>query len=140
MCLHFWEVNVLWDGAFLVVRTINPTDEDADTYLTFVLAAVHGSKILQCSITPKVHAMLRHVQWQMKNLPGGLGDKMEVWVECLHQWGMQQCRRFCTVQYPLVCALVREKATSRNMHPNVLAQVEVTDAGNKQTFSEQRLM
>jgi hypothetical protein len=70
MCLHFWEVYVLWDGEFLLARTINPTDKDADTYQTFVFAAVHGIKILQCSITPKVHAMLRHVQWQMKNLPG----------------------------------------------------------------------
>ncbi len=69
MCLHFQEVYVLWDGAFLLARTINPTDKDADTYQTFVLAAVHSSKILQCSITPKVHAMLRHVKLQMKNLP-----------------------------------------------------------------------
>jgi hypothetical protein len=122
MCLHFQEVYVLWDGDFLLARIINPTDEDADTYQTFILVAVHGSKILQCSITPKVHAMLRHVQWQMKNLPGGLGDKMEDWVERLHQWGMQQRRRFCTRQDPLVCALAREKATSCNMHPNGLLE------------------
>jgi hypothetical protein len=42
------------------------------------------------------------------------------------------------VQNPLVRALVREKATSRNMHPNVLAQVEVTDAGSKLKFSEKK--
>jgi hypothetical protein len=132
----FWEVYVLWDGAFLLARTINQTDEDADTYQTFVLAAVHGSKILQCSITPKVHAMLRHVQCQMKNLPGGVEETMEDLVEHLHQWGMQQRRRFCTVQDPLVHALAREKATSCNMHPNVLAQVEATDVGNKQKLSE----
>jgi hypothetical protein len=78
----------LWDGAFLLARTINPTDKDADTYKVFVLAVVHGSKVLQCSITPNLHAMLRHVQWQMKNLLGGLGDKMEDWVEHLHQWEM----------------------------------------------------
>ena len=63
MCLHFWEVYVLWDGALLLERTINPTDKDADTYQKFVLVAVHGSKVLQCSITPKMHAMLHHVQW-----------------------------------------------------------------------------
>ena len=73
MCLHFWEVYVLWDGAFSLARIINPTDEDAETYQTFILAAVSGSKILQCPITPKIHAMLRHVQWQMKNIPGGVG-------------------------------------------------------------------
>jgi hypothetical protein len=58
-------------GAFSLARIINPTDEDAEAYQTFILAAVSGSKILQCSITPKIHAMLMHVQWQMKNIPGG---------------------------------------------------------------------
>ncbi len=128
----------MWDGAFSLARTINPTDEDAEAYQTFLLAVVRGSKILQCPITPKLHTMLRHVQWQMKNIPGGLGAKMEDWVERLHQWGMQQRRRFPTVQDPLVCALAREKATSCNIHPNVLAQVDATDTGNKQKLSEKK--
>ncbi len=42
------------------------------------------------------------------------------------------------MQDPLVHALMREKATSCNMHPDVLAQVEVTDAGNKQKLSEKK--
>ena len=74
----------------------------------------------------------------MMNLLGALGDKMEDWVERLHQWGMQQRRRFCTVQDPLFRALTREKATSQNMHPNVLAQVEETDPWNKQKLSEKK--
>jgi hypothetical protein len=82
--------------------------------------------------------MLRHDQWQMKNILGWLGDKMEDWVERLHQWGMQQRRRFCTVQDPLVRALAREKATSRNTHPDVLAQVDATDTGTKRKVSEKK--
>jgi hypothetical protein len=82
--------------------------------------------------------MLRHVKWQMKNLPGGLGDKMEDWVERLHQWGMRMRRRFWTVQDPLVRALTRKKAASHNMHPDVLAQVESTDVGNKRNLSERK--
>ena len=82
--------------------------------------------------------MLRHVKWQMKNLPGGLGDKMEDWVERQHQWGMRMRRRFRTVQDPLVRALAREKAASLNMHPDVLAQVESTDVGNKRNLSEKK--
>lgn len=62
---------------------------------------------------------------------GGMGDKMEDWVERQHQWGMQMRRRFRTVQNPLVRALAREKADSRNTHPDVLAQVDATDKGNK---------
>jgi hypothetical protein len=72
----------------------------------------------------------------MKNIPGGLGDKMEDWVERLHQWGVQQRRRFRTVQNPLVRAMAQEKASYRNTHPDVLALVEATDEGNKRKLSE----
>jgi hypothetical protein len=53
---------------------------------------------------------------------------------------MCQHRHFCTVQDPIVCALVREKATSHNMHPNVLAQVDATGMGKKQNCPKKRLM
>jgi hypothetical protein len=135
MCLHFREVFVLWDGAFLLARTMNSTRADALTYQMFVDTALQGSKILQCPITPKVHMMLRHVAWQMIHIPGGMGDKMEDWVERLHQWGMQQRRRFRTVQNPLVRTTAQERETSCYNHPDVLAQVDATDARNKQILS-----
>jgi hypothetical protein len=97
---------------------------------------IAGSKHAGTYEAPKVHTMLRHVEWQMKNIPGGLGDKMEDWVEHLHQWGMQQRWRFCTVQNPLVRAMAREEASSHNTHPDVLAQIEATDEGNKRKLSE----
>jgi hypothetical protein len=93
MCLHFREVNVLWDGAFSLAM-VNPMKHDTETFQKFVLAAVQSSQILGCPIMPKVHTMLRHVHWQMMHFHGRLGDKMEDWVERLHQWGMQQHRRF----------------------------------------------
>ncbi len=39
MCRHFWEVYLLWDRAFLLARTINPANEDADAkaYQTFLI-------------------------------------------------------------------------------------------------------
>ena len=70
--------------------------------------------------------------------PTRRSDKMEDWVERQHQWGMRQRRRFRNVQDPLVRALAREKATSCNTHPDVLAQVDVTDTGNKQKCSEKK--
>ncbi len=63
---------------------------------------------------------------------------MEDWVERLHQWGIRMRRHFCTVHDPLVRAHMREKTTSCNMHPNVFAKVEATDAGNKQKISEKK--
>ncbi len=81
LCLHFWEVFVLWDGAFSLARTVGPMEQDTKTYLRYVLAAVHGNDALGCTITPKVHTMLKHVAFQMRYIRGGLGDKMEDWVE-----------------------------------------------------------
>ena len=65
---------------------------------------------------------------------------MEDWVERLHQWGIRMRRRFWTVQDPLVRAHAhaREKASSRCNHPDVLAQVDETDAGNKRKLSEKK--
>ena len=45
MCLHFWEVYVLWDHAFSLARIINPTDEDAEAFHMFILAAVSSSDL-----------------------------------------------------------------------------------------------
>ena len=134
LCLHFREVFVLWDGAFSLARTVNPTENDTLTYMRYVSAAIQGNTTICCTITPKVHLMLKHVQWQMRNIPGGLGDKMEDWVERLHQTGMRERQRFRTVQNPIIRALAREKAGSRNMHPDVLAQVDKTNEGNKRNL------
>jgi hypothetical protein len=109
LCFHFREVFVLLDGAFLLARTVNPMELDVITYRRCVLAAVEGSKALQCTVTPKVHMMLKHVEWQMTNMKGGLGDKMEDWVERLHQTGMRMRQRFYTLQNPLVWARLRER-------------------------------
>ena len=96
----------------------------------YVLAAVEGSKALQCTVTPKVHMMLKHVEWQMTKIKGGLGNKMEDWVERLHQTGMRMRQQFRTVQNPLVWALAREKADSCNVHPDVIANLEATNKRN----------
>jgi hypothetical protein len=59
-------------------------------------------------------------------------------VERLHQWGIQQRRRFRTVQNPLVRVTAREKANSCCSHPDVLAQVDATDARNKRNLPEKK--
>ena len=112
LCLQFREVFVLWDGAFSLARTINPTEMDITTYRMFVDAAAKGSKDLRCTVTPKVHLMLKHVEWQMRNIRGGLGDKMEDWVERLHQDGKQDRRHFVQCRTPLF-AQSRESTLSQ---------------------------
>ena len=134
LCLHFREVFVLWDKAFLLARTVGPMEQDTKTYHRYVLAAVHGNDALSCTITPKVHMMLKNVAFQMKYIWGGLGDKMEDWVERLHQAGMRLRQRFRKVQNLVIRALAWEKANSHSSHPDVIAYTNVTNAGNKRSF------
>ena len=66
---------------FLLAQTVGPMEHDTKTYLRYVLAAVHGNDALGCTVTPKFHMMLKHVAFQMRYIRGGLGDKMEDWVD-----------------------------------------------------------
>jgi hypothetical protein len=72
----------------------------------------------------------------MRSIQGGLRDKMEDWVECLHQTKKHERLRYCTVQNPIVHPLAREKANSRNMHPDVIAQTDKINEGNRQNLVE----
>jgi hypothetical protein len=83
-------VFLLWDGAFASARMINPRPEDAKINGQFVEAAVAGHFQLGLNVTPKVHLMLKHVRLQMVNIDGGLGNKMEDWVEKQHQMGKRE--------------------------------------------------
>ena len=94
----------MWDGAFSLARTINPTDEEAKIYQKLVLAAVHGTRQYDSSMPHHAKSTHDAEACEMaddKYSGWGLGDKMEDWVERLHQWGMQQRRRFHTVRTPL---------------------------------------
>ena len=141
LCLHFREVFVLWDGAFLLARTEHPTEQNGHftTYLSYVNAAVHGSRDLGCTVTPKVHMMVKHVEFQMRNIRGGLGDKVEDWVERLHQTGIHLRQRFRTVKNPIVRALARDKAHYRNMHPDVAARVDAINEASMGNYVEKNI-
>jgi hypothetical protein len=77
LCAQFKAVFLLWDGAFSLARTHHPVEADVAEYRSYVTAAVHGHTNLMCSITPKDHYMLTHVEEQMRIILGGLGDKSE---------------------------------------------------------------
>ena len=83
------------------------------------------------SFRNKVHLMMKHVEWQMKHIRGGLGDKMEDRVERMHQDGMRERRRFCTVKNPVIRAKAREKVHVRDTNADVIAFTNATNAGNK---------
>ena len=53
--------------------------------------------------------------------------------------GIQQRRQFRTEQNPLIRAMARERATSRKTHPEVLAQMDAVNEGNKRKMSENKV-
>ena len=87
---------LLWDGAFSTARTIDPTEDDIGLYKQFVYAAVVCHVRIGCNVTHKVHLMWKHVAVQMK-VPGGLGQKMEDWLELQHQGGMSSRVQYRTM-------------------------------------------
>jgi hypothetical protein len=75
--------------------------------------------------------MLKHVRWQMENIPGGLGDKMEDWVEKQHQMGKQERARFCTMKNLQHRSDARARVVHRNSDPVVIAQTLKVDGVSK---------
>jgi hypothetical protein len=67
--------------------------------------------------------MIKHVLKQMKSFPGGLGDKMEDWVELMHHQTVQRLRlRFRTVK----CFAKRAKG-----HPEINEQIRELRRGRQ---------
>ncbi len=60
---------------------------------------------------------------------------MEDWIEQGHQSGMRLQECFRTVQNLAIHAVVREKASSHLLYPNVIAHTKAMNAGNKRSFS-----
>ena len=140
LCVKYKSVFLLWDGAFSIARKVNPSVEDRALYRRFANAAVDGHCELGCSITHKVHLMWKHVEWQMKAVEGGLGDKMEDWVELQHQWGMRLRRRFRTVVDPLIRARARAKVLHRDTNPHVVAYSELVSDHYRRDLKEEKIL
>ena len=87
LCRNFRIVFVLWDGAISYSRKEYPEPNDVIQYRRFARAAVDGHVKLGLSVTPKVHLMHKHVEPQMKDITGGMGNKMEDGIERSHQTG-----------------------------------------------------
>ncbi len=105
------------------------------TYQYYVAAVERGNDALRYTTTLKVHLMLKHIAWQMKNIPGGLGDKMKDFIERMHQTGIRLGDHFRRVKNPVVHAPVREKENSCSCRPDVIAHIDSTNESKKRSFS-----
>ena len=135
LCRHFKLVFLLWDGAFSLARKKYPSEEDAKQYQQFIDAAVIEHVNLGLTITPKVHLMFKHVRWQMVEIEGGLGDKMEDWIEKLHQVGKQLRARYRTTMNLQKRAAARIRVVHRDTTPAVINQTMKVEETSKRKFT-----
>jgi hypothetical protein len=136
LCQQHKECLLLWDGAFSAARTINPTDANCYMYKLFVMAAIDCHVNIGCSITHKVHLMLCHVLEQMSKIPGGLGEKMEDWVELMHQIGNRARIRFRTTKDLEARALARARDEHKSSNANVLRRIAEVKEETRRKFKE----
>jgi len=139
LCKNFQQSFELWDGAFSLARIYEPSPQNASLFQSFVNAAVDRHVSLGLSITPKVHLMHKHVQWQMENIDGGLGDKMEDGIEKSHQTGKRNRGQFCTVQHLQIRAEARQRRVHRNSDPAVVAARINVHESSKRKFTGDQL-
>jgi len=133
-CEEYKAAFLLWDGAFAMARKVDPSVEDRAMYRRYVKGAIDAHGVIGCSITHKAHLMWLHVHWQMKCVEGGLGDKMEDWVELAHQTGARRRKRFRSVQDPAVRAAARSRYDFRDTDPDVLAWTDALNEESKRKF------
>ena len=71
----------LWDGALAGIH-VNDYDSDHCQKTTDRIdKAMAHTQGMGISITPKMHGMEMHVVNQMQDIPGGIGQMMEHWIE-----------------------------------------------------------
>jgi len=137
-CEEYKSVFLLWDGAFSIARKVGKLeDDDINQFQIYVDAAVQAHKDVGCNITHKVHLMWKHVAWQMNELKdvGGLGDKMEDWVERAHQDGARRRRRFYYTRNAELRAKAAARIEHRDTKADVIAYQAGVDARHKKTSS-----
>ena len=135
LCQHFKLVLVLWDGEFSLLRKKNPMADNSQQYQQFVNAAVIQHVNLGLTITPKVHLMFKHVRWQMDNIKGGLGNKMEDWIEKSHQVGKQQRARYHTTKNLQECADTMIRVVHWDTTPAIINQTLKVEKASKRKYT-----
>jgi hypothetical protein len=74
----------------------------------------------------------------MVNIDGGLGNKMEDWVEKQHQMGKRERMQFRTMQNLQNRANARARVLQRNSDPVVVCQTLEVNGASKRKFNGER--
>ena len=138
LCRNFQIVFVLWDGAISYARKKNPEPNDVVQYRRFARAAVDGHVKLGLSVTPKVHLMHKHVEPQMTDITGGMGNKMEDGIERSHQIGGRYRLQFGRVANLQTRAVAKQRYAHRSTNPEVVQQMMQVEEASKRKFTTDR--
>ena len=126
ICADFASLSVLWDGALLLAGKVNPSADGIQQYKRFVRAAVFTHQTMAMSITHKVHLMWAHIATAME-VPGGLGNKREDWIEQGHQYGSALRKQYRTTPNQEVRAKATARAAHRDWDPRVVEKGNEAD-------------
>jgi hypothetical protein len=129
---------VLWDGAISYSRKEYPEPNDVILYRRFARAAVDGHVKLGLSVTPKVHLMHKHVEPQMKDITGGMGNKMEDGIERSHQTGSRSRLQFGRVSNLQIRPLAKQRYAHRSSNPEVVQHMLKVEMSSKRNFTTDR--
>jgi len=93
-CEKYKRLLILLDGAFSGLRTVDPTREQCNLTEEFIQKPMEAWREMGFSVTPKAHVFETHAIKQMRTYVGGLGEKLEDWLEHHHQIGHRLEQRF----------------------------------------------
>ena len=109
----------LWDGVFSAIHEVDPTDDHCDKTQVMIDKAMKQLRLMNFSITPKMHGMEKHVVSQMRKIRGGIAKLIEHWVEQYHQIGHRYDLSYCRAGTLKKQAAIWLSMEKRARHPIV---------------------
>lgn len=77
----------VWDAVFAMSQRTDLSPQECNKLQEMVDLGVEQFRNMGLSITNKLHGSEKHMVEQIKTTPGGIGPKMEHWMEKYHQEG-----------------------------------------------------
>jgi hypothetical protein len=108
------------------------------TFRTIPTVESYGAGVFVPARTLIAVKLLKHVERQMVEIGGGLGNKMEDWVEKQHQMGKRERMRFRTMHNLQKRVNTRARVLHCNSDPVVVSQTLEVNGGRNNMKSEGR--
>ena len=122
MCADHKILYHLWDGEFFMACMVDQSHNNIDLYKRTMFAALHCHIQIGCNMTHKVYLIWHHIVNQMKYVLvlGGLGEKMDDWLERQHQDG----KRYQDIYRRVVDVQVNADRCARREHHSSRSEVK----------------